>query len=79
MNLIAHADKDEMAKYKGQFDVIIDTVAEPHDVAMFVPLMRAMGTIVMIGGIPQPFSVSAFAYVLVRSSLYLKSLLYSVL
>ncbi len=63
VNLIAHSDKDEMAKYARHFDIILDTVAEHHDVAAFVPLMRPMGTIVLLGGVPQPFSVSAFAYV----------------
>ena len=50
-----------MAAAAGTLDGIIDTVAQPHDVASYVNLLRTAGRIVLVGGVVKPFEVSSFA------------------
>ena len=57
-NLIAHTDEDEMKKAAMSFDVIIDTIAVPHEIQNMISSLKVGGTWVCIGAIPQPCSIS---------------------
>jgi len=47
----------------GTFDLIIDTVSAPHDYNGYLGLLRAMGTMVLVGAPPEPTQIAAFALI----------------
>lgn len=68
LRLGAHAFEStrEPATFKklaGQLDLIIDTVSAPHDYNAFLGLLRARGTMVLLGVPPQPAPVAAFSLI----------------
>jgi uncharacterized zinc-type alcohol dehydrogenase-like protein len=65
---LAYTDEDELAKCQRKFDVVLDTVSVPHDVASLLATMKVGGAWVMIGGVAKPFEVSAFALLSNRHS-----------
>jgi uncharacterized zinc-type alcohol dehydrogenase-like protein len=47
--VIISTDDAQMAKVKGRFDLIIDTVPYVHDVNHYIPTLSISGTIVLVG------------------------------
>lgn len=47
--VILSTDADQMALVKGEFDLIIDTVPQVHDINPYVPALAINGTLVMVG------------------------------
>lgn len=47
----------------GQLDLIIDTISAPHDYNAYLGLLRARGTMVLLGVPPQPTPVAAFSLI----------------
>jgi len=47
--VILSTDANQMASVKGQFDLIIDTVPNAHDVNPYIPTLSTNGTIVLVG------------------------------
>ena len=47
--VVISTDDAQMAAVKGQFDLIIDTVPEPHDVNPYVATLALSGTLVLLG------------------------------
>jgi uncharacterized zinc-type alcohol dehydrogenase-like protein len=62
-------DAGEMAKAAGRFDLILDTVSAPHDLAAVARLLRRDGTLVLLGVPPKPFEVGAFELIGRRRSI----------
>jgi uncharacterized zinc-type alcohol dehydrogenase-like protein len=64
----AHAfelTKDEATfqKLAGRFDLIIDTISAPHDYNKYLGMLRARGTMVLVGVPPEPTPVAAFSLI----------------
>ncbi|WP_338749093.1 NAD(P)-dependent alcohol dehydrogenase [Janibacter alittae] len=59
----ATSDETTFTDLRGQFDLIISTVSAPLDIAEFMSLLRPEGTMVNLGGPPEPFAVPAFSLI----------------
>lgn len=57
------SDKEEMRKYRGYFDYIVDTVSAPHDFNFYLKLIRTSGVHILVGLPPDEFKVRAFSIV----------------
>jgi uncharacterized zinc-type alcohol dehydrogenase-like protein len=57
------SDPATLKRLAGQFDLIIDTISAPHDYNAYLGMLRAMGTMVIVGAPPAPTPVSAFALI----------------
>jgi uncharacterized zinc-type alcohol dehydrogenase-like protein len=58
-----------MGKHANKFDLIIDAVSAPHDMNMYLQLLRRDGVVVIVGAPTKPFDVSAFSFIRGRKSL----------
>jgi uncharacterized zinc-type alcohol dehydrogenase-like protein len=58
------ANAPERAALANSFDLILNTVAASHDVGSFVEMLDSQGTMVILGGAPEPFELSAFSLIL---------------
>jgi uncharacterized zinc-type alcohol dehydrogenase-like protein len=58
--ILASTDEEALKAAAFKFDLIIDTVPVAHEISPFLPTLKRGGTYVIIGGVPQPFSVSPF-------------------
>jgi uncharacterized zinc-type alcohol dehydrogenase-like protein len=47
--IVLSTDEAQMADAKGQFDLIIDTVPDVHDLNPYVPTLKLDGTLVLVG------------------------------
>ncbi len=52
-------DADTMQRLQGHFDVIVDTVSAPHDMAALLGLLATDGTLVTLGVPPEPMQIPA--------------------
>lgn len=66
---LVSSDTDAVKAAGRSFDVVLDTVAAPHDVASLVGTLKVGGTYVLLGGVPDPFSISAFPLLFNRHSI----------
>ncbi len=65
--VIVSRDATQMAAAANAFDLVIDTVSAPHDVAALMRTLRRDGTLVLLGGSPEPHaSPSPFAFIVGR-------------
>ncbi|MEO7773958.1 MAG: NAD(P)-dependent alcohol dehydrogenase [Steroidobacteraceae bacterium] len=53
-NVVISKDAGAMRKVRNSLDLIIDTVSAPHDLDSEFALLRRDGTLVLLGGSPQP-------------------------
>jgi uncharacterized zinc-type alcohol dehydrogenase-like protein len=60
------ADADQRAALASRFDLILDTVSASHDLNAFIEMLDRDGTIVLLGGPPEPFAFPAFPLVMKR-------------
>jgi alcohol dehydrogenase (NADP+) len=51
------------AKEEGTFDFILDTVSAPHDLNVYLNLLKTNGTLVVVGAPPQPAQVHHFSLI----------------
>jgi uncharacterized zinc-type alcohol dehydrogenase-like protein len=58
-----------VAKHAGSFDFILDCVSAPHDVNLYLNLLRLNGTLCLVGLPEVPVSVAPFSVVANRRSL----------
>ncbi|MBU6375506.1 MAG: NAD(P)-dependent alcohol dehydrogenase [Bdellovibrionales bacterium] len=56
-------DTVELEKQAGKFDFIIDTVSAPHDLNVFLGLLKRDGTMVIVGVPQEPAAVEAFSLI----------------
>lgn len=63
-------DKQAMKGLRNSLDLIIDTVGTPHDLEGEMQLLRLDGTLVLLGGSPEPHpSPGAFTFIMKRRRL----------
>lgn len=65
---ILSSDADQMKKYAGSLDLVLDTVSAVHDVNVYINQLKPEGTVVLVGLPNQPLPVNAFNIVLGRRS-----------
>jgi uncharacterized zinc-type alcohol dehydrogenase-like protein len=68
-SLLVHTDEKSLSEQVRVFDCIIDTVSAPHAIAPIMGTLKVGGTMVLLGAVPAPFSVSAFPMLFNRHSL----------
>ncbi len=62
-------DPENLKKLAGSFDFLIDTVSAPHDLNVYLSLLRRDGSMVLVGIPDKPAEVSAFPLAIKRVSL----------
>ncbi len=63
-------DAAQMAALAGRFDLILDTVAAPHDLNAYLSLLKRDGTLTLVGAPPTPHpSPNVFGLILKRRQL----------
>jgi uncharacterized zinc-type alcohol dehydrogenase-like protein len=68
-NVVISKDADAMAKEKNKYDFILDCVSAPHDLNVYLGLLRLDGTLCQVGLPDQPLPVAAFSLVQNRRSM----------
>jgi uncharacterized zinc-type alcohol dehydrogenase-like protein len=68
-NFAITKDKEVMVKLRGTFDFIIDTVSAPHDLNMYLALLKRDGTMILLGAPPEPAAVAGFNLINARRRL----------
>lgn len=54
---------EDVKKYVGHFDYILDTVAAPHDIGQALGLLRRQGTLIMVGLPAEPLELDMFGVI----------------
>ncbi len=62
-------DEAEMAARKNSFDFILDTVSAPHDLTVYLSMLKRNGTLCQVGIPEEPASIPAFSLLGNRRSL----------
>ncbi|KAA5545627.1 NAD(P)-dependent alcohol dehydrogenase [Adhaeribacter rhizoryzae] len=62
-------DEDQLKEYRNYFDFILDTVSAPHNLDMYLSLLRRDGTMILVGAPPEPAPVSGFSLISRRKRL----------
>ena len=62
-------DDGALGKLAGRFDLILDSVSAPHDLAAFVSTLRPEGTLVLLGAPTEPYQLPAFSLIMGRRSI----------
>lgn len=69
-DVIISRDSDAMAKAANSLDLILDTVSAPHDLNPEINLLRRDGTLVLLGGSPEPHPpTQVFPFIMKRRRL----------
>jgi uncharacterized zinc-type alcohol dehydrogenase-like protein len=66
---VVSKDAAAMQKHAGSFDFILDTVSAPHDLNVYVNLLKRNGTMTLVGAPETPAPVSAFGLLFGRRQL----------
>ena len=67
--VIISTDAEQMKKYSGSFDFILNTVSADHDINVYLGMLAMDGTITLVGAPEKPLAVSAFALIFGRKNL----------
>jgi uncharacterized zinc-type alcohol dehydrogenase-like protein len=67
--VVISRNADEMRKYAGSFDFILDAVAADHDISVYINLLRRDGNLTLVGAPSKPLAVSVFGLIMGRRSL----------
>jgi uncharacterized zinc-type alcohol dehydrogenase-like protein len=67
--VVVSKNADEMAKHRGSFDFILDTVSADHDINAYLSLLRRDGSMTLVGLPEKPLAVPAFGLAFGRKSL----------
>ncbi|HEX9514032.1 MAG TPA: NAD(P)-dependent alcohol dehydrogenase [Puia sp.] len=65
---VVTSDPEQIKGVKGYFDFILDTVSAPHDMNLYLSLLRTDGTHITVG-VPPPYEVAPFSLLGGRKSL----------
>jgi alcohol dehydrogenase (NADP+) len=66
---VVTSDAEQLKSVKGYFDYIIDTVSAPHDLSLYLSLLRTSGTHICVGVPSEPYQVPAFSILGGRKSI----------
>lgn len=62
------SDKGAVKKAAGRFDLILDTVSAKHDLGAHLKMLKRDGTLVMVGGSPEPLPLPVFGLIFGRKT-----------
>lgn len=62
-------DAEEVKNLRNHFDFILDTVSAPHDLNMYLSLLKRDGTMILVGAPPEPAGVAGFSLITRRKRL----------
>jgi uncharacterized zinc-type alcohol dehydrogenase-like protein len=65
---VVTSDEEQLKSVKGYFDFILDTVSAPHDIPLYLSLLRTNGTHICVGAPPKPYEIPAFSLLAGRKS-----------
>ena len=65
---VLSSDTEQMKKYAGKLNFIIDTVSAKHDVNIYLNQLTVDGSMVLVGLPPEPLAISAFNVIKGRRS-----------
>ena len=65
-DVILSTDQAAMQKHAGTFDLILDTVAVPHDVNAYINVLKTGGKLALVGASPTPLSFHPFGLLFAR-------------
>ena len=65
---VLSSDPEQMKKYAGKLNFIIDTVSAKHDVNIYLNQLTVDGSMVLVGLPPEPLAISAFNVIKGRRS-----------
>ncbi|RDC64707.1 NAD(P)-dependent alcohol dehydrogenase [Adhaeribacter pallidiroseus] len=60
---------EHLKEYTNYFDFILDTVSAPHDLNLYLSLLRRDGTMILVGAPPEPAPVAGFSLISRRKRL----------
>jgi len=66
---VVTSDPKQIEAVKGTFDFILDTVSAPHDLSLYLSLLKTDGTHICVGVPSEPYEVPAFSILGGRKSL----------
>lgn len=66
---VVTSDATQVKAVKSSFDFILDTVSAPHDLNMYMSLLKTNGVHICVGVPPTPYQVNAFTIIGGRKSL----------
>jgi len=66
---VVTSDAEQLQKVKGYFDFILDTVSAPHDLNLYLSLLKTNGVHICVGVPPTPYQLHAFSLIGGRKSL----------
>lgn len=66
---VVTSDAQQVKDVTGYFDFILDTVSAPHDLNMYMSLLKTNGVHICVGVPPTPYQVNAFTIIGGRKSL----------
>ena len=68
-NFAVTKDPAAMKSLRNHFDFILDTVSAPHDLNMYLGLLKRDGTMILVGAPPEPAGVACFSLITRRKRL----------
>jgi len=60
-HFIVTKDADQVAAARASFDFIVDTVSGPHDITMYLAMLKTRGTLITLGAPAEPYQIPAFS------------------
>jgi len=64
--VVVSKNQNEMDRHLGSFDFILDTVSAPHDLNVYLTLIKRDGTLTLVGAPPQPPTIEVFNLIFKR-------------
>lgn len=61
-------DPQQVKRVKRSFDFILDTVSAPHDMKLYLPMLKTNGSLILVGLPSQPLEIPVFSLVGGRKS-----------
>jgi uncharacterized zinc-type alcohol dehydrogenase-like protein len=68
-HFVVSSDPESIKAQAGKCDIILNTVSVPHDLNVYLQLLAKSGTLVQLGGVGAPHSVSQFPLMMTRKSI----------
>mmetsp|Transcript_46574 Transcript_46574/g.113442 ORF Transcript_46574/g.113442 Transcript_46574/m.113442 type:complete len:378 (-) Transcript_46574:119-1252(-) len=66
---IVYSNEEEVKAAARSFNVVLDSVSAPHDIASLVGTLKVGGSYVLLGAVGKPFEISAFPLLFNRHSI----------
>lgn len=68
-NFVVTRDPENLKTLAGKYDFILDCVSAPHDLNLYLNLLKRDGALVLVGAPEKPLAVSAFSIIPKRKTL----------